>query len=249
VKKSLAIPAAAALAIGIMLIGFGAGSSIPGLVAYSFSAFVLASIALEFVRGTRARRAVVGGGYPSAFGGLVARNRRRYGGYVVHAAIVFLAIGIAGSSVYQSVYETGTRAVMPGGSISVGGYRYVYRGLSERNAGNHSELRARFDRYQGKTFVDTQYPGRNFYFAEQQPSSEMSIASNWLTAEDSDIILNGTTKSGGVFVKILVKPLINLIWLAGFVFVAGCLITLWPDAREEKRLAERYGEAGALARA
>jgi len=138
---------------------------------------------------------------------------------------------------------------MPGDSISVGGYRYVYRGLSQRTEGNHSELRARFDRYQGRTFVDTQYPGRNFYFAEQQPSSEMSIASNWLTAEDSDIILNGTTKSGGVFVKILVKPLINLIWLAGFVFVGGCLITLWPDAREEKRLAERYGEAGALARA
>src|SRR6516162_3856507 len=82
VRKSLAIPAAAALAVGVVLIGFGAGSSVPGLVAYSFSAFVLASIALEFVRGTRARRAVVGGGYASAFGGLVARNRRRYGGYV-----------------------------------------------------------------------------------------------------------------------------------------------------------------------
>ena len=56
-------------------------------------------------------------------------------------------------------------------------------------------------------------------------------------------------KTNGVFVKILVKPLINLIWLAGFVFVVGCVITLWPDAREEKRLAERYGEAGAMARA
>ena len=77
----------------------------------------------------------------------------------------------------------------------------------------------------------------------------MSISSSWLTAEDSDIILNGTTKSGGVFVKILVKPLINLIWLAGFIFVAGALITLWPDAREERRLAERYERAGALVRA
>jgi cytochrome c-type biogenesis protein CcmF len=249
VRRILGIPTAIALAVGGILVGFGAGSSIPGLVAYSFSAFVLASILLDFVRGTRARQAVAGGGYAAAFGELVARNRRRYGGYVVHAAIVFLAIGIAGSSAYQSVYETGTKALMPGDSVKVGGYRYVYRGLSQRQEPNHSELRARFDRYKGSSFVDTQYPGKNFYFAEQQTSSEMSISSNWLTAEDSDIILNGQTKAGGVFVKILVKPLINLIWLAGFVFVAGCLVTLWPDAREERRLAERYGEAGALARA
>ena len=45
----------------------------------------------------------------------------------------------------------------------------------------------------------------------------------------------------------LQKPLVNLLWLAGFVFVGGALIALWPDAREERRLAERY--AGATVRA
>ncbi len=248
-RRVLGWPAAAALVAGGILIGFGAGSSIPGLVAYTFSAFVMATILLEFARGTAARRAVAGGGYGTAFVELLARNRRRYGGYVVHAAVVFLAIGIAGSSAYQSVYETDTKALQPGQSVSVGGYRYVYEGLSTRNEANHSELRARFARYDGSHFLGYQYPGKNFYFAEQQPSSEMSIASSWLTAEDSDIILNDTTKSGGVFVKILVKPLINLIWLAGFVFVVGCVITLWPDAREERRLAERYGEVRATAAA
>ena len=67
---------------------------------------MLASIALEFVRGTARAARVAGGGWPRLLE-LVARNRRRYGGYVVHAAIVFLAIGIAGSSAYQSTYETG----------------------------------------------------------------------------------------------------------------------------------------------
>jgi len=246
-RRLLSIPALVAVAAGGILIAFGAGSSLPGLIAYSFSAFVLTTIVIEFARGTRARKAVAGGTYLTAFTELVARNRRRYGGYVVHAAIVFLAIGIAGSSAYQSVYETGLKPLRVGESVKVGGYRYVYRGLTQRNAGNHSELRARFDRYDGASYVDTQNPGRNFYFAEQQASSEMSISSNWLTAEDSDIILNSTTKDGDVFVKILVKPLVNLIWLAGFVFVVGCVITLWPDAREQRRLSERY--EGALARA
>jgi cytochrome c-type biogenesis protein CcmF len=249
VRRILGIPAAVALAVGGVLIALGAGSSLPGLFAYSFAAFVTASILVEFVRGTAARQAVAGGGYGTAFLELVARNRRRYGGYVVHAAIVFLAIGIAGSSAYQSTYETGTKALMPGNSVKVAGDRYVYRGLTIAIVGNHRETRAAFDVYQGGSYLGRQLPGQNFYFREQQPSSEMSIASSWLTGEDRDMILGGITKNGGVFVKILVKPLINLIWLAGFIFVAGCLITLWPDAREERRLAERYGEARALVRA
>src|SRR5437899_1552770 len=147
VRRILGIPAAVALAVGGLLIALGAGSSLPGLFAYSFAAFVMASILVEFVRGTAARQAVAGGGYGTAFVELVARNRRRYGGYVVHAAIVFLAIGIAGSSAYQSTYETGTKALQPGDSVKVAGDRYVYRGLTQRTVGNHRELRAAFDVY------------------------------------------------------------------------------------------------------
>src|SRR5438876_3446090 len=80
------IPLGVAAVTGVALIAAGFGSSPPGLLAYTFSAFVLASIVLEFVRGRRATGSIVR---------LVGKNRRRYGGYVVHAAIVLLAIGIA----------------------------------------------------------------------------------------------------------------------------------------------------------
>ena len=86
---------------------------------------MLASIALEFIRGTRARRALSGGSWPGAFFSLIARNRRRYGGYIVHVAIVLLAIGIAGSSAYDTVVEG---KLAPGQSLAVGGYRLTYRG-------------------------------------------------------------------------------------------------------------------------
>ena len=101
-----------------MLLALGAGSSIPGLIGYTFAAFVLASIVLEFARGTSARRALARESWPRAFTSLVGRNRRRYGGYVVHAAIVLLAIGIAGSSAYDSIRE---RPLRPGQSMGVGG--------------------------------------------------------------------------------------------------------------------------------
>ena len=48
---------------------------------------------------------------------------------------------------------------------------------------------------------------------------------------------------GTVFFRVFVKLLVNLIWLAGLVFLLGSVITLWPDAREERRLATRYASA------
>src|SRR4051794_860713 len=78
--RSFAWPAGFALVVGLVLLALGAGSSWIGLVAYTFSAFVLASIGYEFVRGTRARRALTGGSWIAAFVELVGPNRRRYGG-------------------------------------------------------------------------------------------------------------------------------------------------------------------------
>jgi cytochrome c biogenesis factor len=46
-----------------------------------------------------------------------------------------------------------------------------------------------------------------------------------------------------VFFKVLVKPLVNMIWLAGFVFLGGSLVALWPDAREQRRLVARLALA------
>jgi cytochrome c biogenesis factor len=91
--------------------------------------------------------------------------------------------------------------------------------------------------------------GKNRYFAEQQTSNEVAIRSDWLRAEDLFVIADQFNSDGSVFLKVLVNPLVNLIWLAGLLFVAGALITLWPDAREQRRLARRFAEEGALARA
>lgn len=91
------------------------------------------------------------------------------------------------------------------------------------------------------------YPGKNDYFAEQQVSNEVAIRHDLLNASDLFLIADQVNANGSVDLKVLEKPLVNLIWLAGFVFVAGSLIALWPDPREERRLAERY--AGAFAEA
>ena len=239
-RRALAWPALAALVTGGVLLFLGAGSSLAGLITYSFSAFVLTSIAIEFVKGTQARRALTGRSWPRSFSELVARNRRRYGGYLVHAAIVLLAIGVAGSALYQTTREG---KLAPGESLGAAGYTIVYRSLATEQESNHVAVRARVDLYRDGSLVGRLEPGKNRYPAEQQVSSEMAIHTNWLRAEDVDVIADQINPDGSVYFKVLVKPLVNLIWLAGVVFLIGSVVALWPDAREARRLTERAARA------
>jgi cytochrome c-type biogenesis protein CcmF len=237
-KRVFFWPTAFALAVGVGLIAAGAGSSIPGLIAYTFSAFAAATIVLEFARGTVARRALSGEPVPRAFASLVARNRRRYGGYVVHAAIVLLAIGIAGSSAYDT---SRSARIAPGQSLKVRDYTLVYRGLDSSRTSNAVETRATIDVFRGGRQMAVMHPGKNNYPVEQQVSNEVAIRSDWLTGEDLFLITEQINRNGTIDFKAIVNPLVNMIWLAGLVFVLGSVITLWPDAREERRLAIRYG--------
>jgi cytochrome c-type biogenesis protein CcmF len=225
--KTLRWPIVVAVAVGAALIGIGAGSSRPGLIAYSFSAFVLTTIVVELVRGTRATGSLLQ---------LVARNRRRYGGYVVHAAVVLLAIGVAGSSAYSTVRE---QKLLPGQSMTVAGHTVTYRGLEHEKSGVANETRAVLD-LSGDVH-GTIRSGVNNYFTGDS-SREVGIKTDWLRAEDTYVIFD-QQDGNYVYFKVLIKPLVNLIWLAGFVFLAGSLVALWPDAREQRRLVARLALA------
>jgi cytochrome c-type biogenesis protein CcmF len=234
-------PTVTALAAGVVLILLGSGSSLPGLVTYTFATFVVATIALEFARGTRARKALAETSWPGAFSSLISRNRRRYGGYVVHAAIVLLAVGVAGSSAFDSVAEAKLR---PGQSMHIGDYSLGYRSLAEHQGPNAMEVRATLDVRRGGRDLGTLKAGKNAYAVEQQVSNEVGIRSDWLRLEDLFVIADQINPDGTVYFRVFVKPLVNLIWIAGFVFVLGSVITLWPDAREQRRLVARSYEVG-----
>ena len=176
-----------------------------------------------------------------AFSSLVGRNRRRYGGYVVHAAIVLLAIGVAGSA-YDTVREG---RLARGERLEVAGYTLTYLGTTERMSANARELRARVDVQRDGRDLGIIEPGKNFYPVEQQVSAEPAIRADAMSLGDLFVILENANADGSVRLKALVNPLVNLIWLAGLVFLAGSLIALWPDPAEERRLLERYALAPA----
>ena len=234
--RTFAGPTVAALAVGVTLIVLGAGSSIPGLIAYTFSAFVIATIVIEFWRGTTARRALSGEAWPRAFSSLIGRNRRRYGGYVVHFAVVLLAIGVAGSSAYDSIAEG---RLAKGESLAVGGYTLTYDRLVERDVSNATEVRAQLAVARDGHALGRLEAGKNAYSVEQQVSNEVGIRTDYARGEDLFVIAEQVNDDGSVYFRVFVKPLVNLIWVAGIVFLFGSLVALWPDAREQRRLAAR----------
>jgi cytochrome c-type biogenesis protein CcmF len=122
-RRNFVVPLACALATLVALAIAGVDSKPLALALFCCAAFALGSVGQEFVRGTRARRAMTREAAPLALTALVRRNRRRYGGYIVHVGIAVLFIGVAASSSFQHVSELD---LSPGQSTRVGAYKVRY---------------------------------------------------------------------------------------------------------------------------
>ncbi len=233
-------PIISALAATVVLSFLGLASSWAGLTALSLCVFVTVCIGLEFARGTVARRALSGDSYPRAFTQLIGRNRRRYGGYVVHLAVVLLVVGIVASGEYGS----STQAVLkPGQSVALDGYTLTNTGLFQTREQNSITARVRLAVTDHGQAAGSISPGiRQFTDADQRQSAEVDIRTVYPSLTDVYAILQGI-QGRSVQVKVLVNPMVGLIWLAGGVFLLGAVITIWPDPREARMLARRYARA------
>lgn len=168
-RRNLLAPLACALAALVALLASGISTGKPAAIAmFCCAAFVLGSIAQEFWRGTRLRRASSGEGAPLALLALVRRNRRRYGGYVVHVGVAVLFVGVAASSSFQHASEL---SLSPGQSTRVGAYavRYVRptatvtSGADAAHTGATMSLGAVLDVSRKGRHVATLTPSEGFY--------------------------------------------------------------------------------------
>jgi cytochrome c-type biogenesis protein CcmF len=123
VRRNLAVPVAAAAITLVALLAAGVTQKPTAIAMFCCAAFVLGSIGQELWRGTRVRRSASGEAPPLALLGLIGRNRRRYGGYIVHVGMAVLFVGVAASSSFQHISEL---ALSPGQSTHVGAYTVRY---------------------------------------------------------------------------------------------------------------------------
>ncbi len=170
-RNFIAPLATAALAL-VVLVAAGVTQKPFALAMFCCAAFVLGSLGQEFVRGTRARMSSAGEAPPVALLALVARNRRRYGGYVVHLGMAVLFVGVAASSSFQHVVEL---SLSPGQSARVGSYnvRYVRptAAITPRYDPAHTgatlNLGALLDVTQGGHHVAFLEPSEGFYDSQE----------------------------------------------------------------------------------
>jgi cytochrome c-type biogenesis protein CcmF len=122
-RRHLLRPALAGAAVVAVLLALGVRGSVTAFAMFALAAFVGAVVAQEFVSGLRARRAVAHEAVPVALVSLVKRNRRRYGGYLVHLGVMVLFVGVSASSSFQSTHDA---RLSPGQTTRVGSYQFTY---------------------------------------------------------------------------------------------------------------------------
>ncbi len=230
-------PFAFALATDAVLFALGIRDS-GGLIAFGVSAFVLATIALEFFRGVLARIRQYHENIVWALFNLVQRNRRRYGGYIVHIGVMLMVVGIAGSTFYKTDVQTN---VKKGESISLRNYTVRFDGLKDVQHPNYEAVVANLTITQNGQPAGMLFPEKQFYPTQDQPSTEMAVRST--VGEDLYLILAGYDTDGSASLKVIINPLILWLWLGWIVLVGGTLIALWPDPREERAVARIEGRA------
>jgi cytochrome c-type biogenesis protein CcmF len=164
--RILAVPAGLTLlTLAALLTLTDAAESVTSLVMFSFVAFVLGVVGQEFVRGASARRVMTGESWPQALLRLLGRNRRRYGGYLVHAGIAVLFLGVAASSAFMEQRDV---RLSPGETIRIDDYEVTYREATARLGGDGSgtgapiSFGAVMDVRRGDQSF-TLHPSRNYY--------------------------------------------------------------------------------------
>jgi cytochrome c-type biogenesis protein CcmF len=185
-KRALLAPLVFTGIVLLVLVAFSnAGQSLPSLAMFCFVAFVLAVVAQEFWRGARARRVMTGEALPRALVRLAGRNRRRYGGYLVHAGIAVLFLGVAASSAF--IQQKDVR-LKPGQTARVGDYKLTYQrvtadlGADRAGTGAPISIGGVVKLRKGNE-VRTLRPARNFYPARDASAGPIGPISQFFEGD------------------------------------------------------------------
>ncbi len=202
------------------------------LFGYWIVTFSLTLTLLEFWKGMWARMRSKKENPLAALAALIGRDRRRYGGYIIHLGVLVMAFGIISNELYQQ--ETQIRLAR-GDAVTLGDYELVFNGI-ERFPGPDDLIitEATADVYQNGRFVTTLNPRTELYTRTNQPMTIPDARSTF--AEDFYVLLvnwEGTSNDFSTF-RLFLNPLINWVWAGGFIFVVGTLIAGWPDPVEQK---------------
>jgi len=194
-------------------------------ICFALCGFVTATIVQEFWRGARVRQEGTGTDTFTAMVGLVGRNKRRYGGYIVHLAIVLMFFGFAGDGFKQEEQVL----LKPGQQVTVGHYSVRHDSIQVTDDGQKQMITAHLTVFEDGAEIGKMYPAKWFFRKrEEEPTTEVAIRRQ--ISEDVYIVLPAfDLKDQSASLHVVVNPLVNWIWLGFGLMAIGTGIALLPE--------------------
>ncbi|HEX9690930.1 MAG TPA: heme lyase CcmF/NrfE family subunit [Gemmatimonadales bacterium] len=260
-QRQFTIPVIAGTVVAAALVGLGM-RDFYAIVAFSLGGFVVAGILQEFQRGVGARHRLHGESYPLALGRLVARNRRRYGGYIVHLGIVTYFVAFAGMA-FKKDMEASLMPLESAELVSPYGHTYTFThlGVSQYRQLNRFVSAATVEVFRDGVSIGRIVSEKRQHFTcaavvepcppellrpSFEPSTEAGIRSD--LREDIYVVYAGSVEGTEEAVyRFTLNPLVWWLWYGAIVLVAGGVVTLWPSSTlVAERRAVRAGYAAEL---
>jgi cytochrome c-type biogenesis protein CcmF len=196
---------------------------------FTLIGLVITVTVYEFWRGAHARSRKSKKNFLVELWNLTKRNRRRYGGYIIHISMVLMGIGIIGIELFQTDTQ---RHISIGETIELAGYTVQYDDLEQFvHTDQRYVTQARLTLTKDGEVIDHLKPRFDIY-PDGQPMTIPGVRST--VVDDVYVILvnwEGITRDSTPF-KVYHNPLVKWVWIGGYVFILGILIAAWPE--EEK---------------
>jgi len=231
-RRQFITPTACGIVALVALLALGV-RDLYATMALALAAFVAGTIGQEFYRGVRARHRIHGESPALALAHLIGRNRRRYGGYIVHAGILIYFVAFAGMA-FRRERET---TLKPGESVELTSafghtYRFTHVGISQYEALNRIVSAATMEvmkdgKRAGLMTSEKRQHVDSFKRPTFEPSTEVAIRSD--LQEDVYLVFAGAVNGTEEAVyRINLNPLVWWVWFGGLVLVLGGITTMWP---------------------
>ena len=201
------------------------------LIGFWLVALAFAVTLYEYWRGIRARRNSTGENWLKSIWHLTGKNRRRYGGYIIHLGVVLMAIGIIGIEAFQTQTQG---SLTPGQSLELGDYSVKYQSLAEWDTRDGKNIaRAVMEVSKNGRVLQEVYPRRDYYYDSQQPMTIPGLRSTMV--DDIYVILVDwePISSRQATFKVFHNPLVNWLWVGTIVLILGSIIAVWPSTERE----------------
>jgi cytochrome c-type biogenesis protein CcmF len=238
----------AALAVLIMIALYFSGvQAIWVLIGFGLIGYTAGVTISEYWRGMRARHQISGENYFTALVRLFQRNRRRYGGYLIHVGVLIMGIGVIGSLNFQQQTQ---RSLAPGGTVTIGDYTLRFdqsvqcdpssffpEGCAEwyTDRGTDIAIEAAYLTVSRPGQAPQQLvPYREIFLNGTGQLSPPGVLGS--VAEDLYVIYLGDQSGFGTF-KVYINPLISFLWLGSIILVLGTIVAMWPSALEQRAVA------------